>query len=322
MGAHPDRCDYCRLPLPAKPVTWHRQGVAYTYCTDTCHETAREHSQPFAEYRGGRRFRPGIEGLDDRLPEGVPRNTFLQLPANPGTRLGSVLVEFLWRALERGEPVVFVTFQEPPLAVTEDFLNLDWNLLPALEDERIGFVDCFTYRHEQPEILRDRLSPWNQHLMELVEPVTNRVRDPTDLAELENKIDAGLEARSMADIGLVAIDSLTEFGTLLQPVQAYNFVKDLRADVCKGRFVPIVAGASYTGNHEVFPHDLEYLVDGIVDLRLTDQLLEGALVKQLRVRKLDDVRIETSWFPFGVRHGRGIVSLDAGSESRDISKTG
>ncbi|PSQ28742.1 hypothetical protein BRD03_02065 [Halobacteriales archaeon QS_9_68_17] len=56
----------------------------------------------------------------------------------------------------------------------------------------------------------------------------------------------------MVDEGVV-VDSLTEFGTLVQPVQTYDFVKDVRADVCKGRFVPILAGATYTGESGTFP---------------------------------------------------------------------
>jgi archaellum biogenesis ATPase FlaH len=114
----------------------------------------------------------------------------------------------------------------------------------------------------------DRMNSWNAHLWDVARAATTTVRDPTDMNQLQNRLDGVLEELEMHDSGVIVVDSLTELGSLVQPVQAYNFLKDVRADVCKGRFVPIFAGATVTGEGDAFPHDLGYAVDGIVELRL------------------------------------------------------
>jgi KaiC/GvpD/RAD55 family RecA-like ATPase len=114
----------------------------------------------------------------------------------------------------------------------------------------------------------------------------------------------------MADRGVVVVDSLTEFGSLVQPVQAYDFLKDVRAEVCKSRFVPIYAGATVTGEDQGFPHDLNYMVDGIVELNLNEDLVDGSLLKQIRVRKMGGVLTLPKWTLYEYTAGEGIVTIE------------
>jgi archaellum biogenesis ATPase FlaH len=156
----------------------------------------------------------------------------------------------------------------------------------------------------------ERMNAWNTHLWDVAEAATTTVRDPSDVSQLQNRLDRVLEPLASRDGGVVVIDSLTELGSLVQPVQAYNFLKDVRADVCKGRFVPVFAGATVTGEKEKFPHDLGYMVDGLVELRLNDDLVEDTLVKQLRVRKMSGVLAISEWETYEYTAGKGIVTFD------------
>lgn len=156
----------------------------------------------------------------------------------------------------------------------------------------------------------ERMNAWNTHLWDVTEAATTTVRDPSDVGQLQNRLDRALEPVVSQDRGIVVIDSLTELGSLVQPVQAYDFVKDVRADVCKGRFVPVFAGATVTGENETFPHDLGYMFDGLVELRLNDDLVEDALVKQLRVRKMSGVLAISEWETHEYTAGKGIVTFD------------
>ncbi|HKL29408.1 MAG TPA: RAD55 family ATPase, partial [Natrialbaceae archaeon] len=221
----------------------------------------------------------------------------------------------VWRTLQRDEPAVFVAFQNPPMAVVEHFVTLGWNVLPYLESGQLGILDCFTERLGDPDRMIDRMCEWNQHLDRATAPATETVSDPSDTGELANKLDNLLEARSMVDTGAVVVDSLTEFGSLVQPVQAYDFVKDVRADVCKGRFVPVFAGATYGGNEdEPFPHDLDYLVDGVVDLELNGSIVEDTLLKRIRVRKMRGVLAVPEWRAFEYTSHTGMVPFDPETE--------
>jgi KaiC/GvpD/RAD55 family RecA-like ATPase len=312
-GGDPPRCDYCRLPIPLDPVTTDRDDTSYQFCSKTCRTAMEERDRVFTEYHGHRRITTGVEGLSRGLPQGLPRNAFVLLSGQAGTRKDAVLAELAWRRLQQDDPVVFVTFQEPPAAMVQTFLTLDWNVIPYVERGQLCFVDCFTYRMEDPDRMRDRLSDWNRHLHEVADAATATVRDPTDMGEVANKLDNHLSENELNDCGAVLIDSLTELGTLVQPIQAYDVVKDLRADVCKGRFVPIFAGATFRDDGE-FPHDLSYMVDGVVDLELDGQTVEDTLIKRVRIRKMSGVLTIPRWTAYEYTAGEGMATFDPEAE--------
>ena len=312
-----DRCDFCRLPAAAESVELDHGGTTYKFCSRACRDAMQESDRVFTEYHGHRRFSPGVSALDAALPEGLPRNSFVMLSGQAGARHEALDAELVWRTLQRGESAVFVTFREPPISVVETFLTMDWNVLPFLESGQLRLLDCFTYRMEDRDRMFHRMSPWNRHIHEVTRPATETVRDPSDLSELENKLDNCLEAESMVDEGIVVVDSLTEFGTLVQPVQAYDFVKDVRADVCKGRFVPIFAGATYTGEAGTFPHDLDYIVDGVVDLELNAELVNDALIRRIRIRKMNGALTVSDWYACEFAGDSGLVVFDPVEDDGD-----
>jgi KaiC/GvpD/RAD55 family RecA-like ATPase len=307
-GIH--RCDYCRLPIPGESVTRNHDGVTYEYCSQACSGAAEERDQVFTHFHGFRRLKTGVSVLDASLPQGIPRNSLVMLTDLAGTRTEAMQAELVWRALQRGEPVVYMSFLEPPVSVVQEFITLEWNVLPSLEAENLQIVDCFSYRVDDRDRMYERMNAWNTHLWEVTEGATETVRDPTNIAQLQNRLDTALEHVDGHDHGIVVIDSLTELGSLVQPVRAYNFVKDIRADICKGRFVPVFAGATVTSDVEEFPHDLGYMVDGIIEMRLNEEMIEGALVKQLRVRKMNGVLTYPEWEVYEYTAGEGIVTFD------------
>ncbi|PSQ30972.1 recombinase RecA [Halobacteriales archaeon QS_9_67_15] len=304
------RCDFCRLPVPGDPVTAEYDGDTYSYCCECCRDAARDSEKVFTQFHGFRRVPTGVAPLDDSLPQGIPRNSFVLLTDLAGTRTEGIQAELVWRALQRGEPAVYVSFLEPPMSVIQQFVTLDWNVLPYLESGQLQILDCFTYRLENRDRMYDRLNDWNSFLSDAAAAATTQVRDPSELGELHNRIDDALEAREMEDRGIVVVDSLTEFGALVQPVRAYAFLKDVRAEVCKSRFVPIYAGATVSGEEQQFPHDLKHMVDGVVELNLNDDLVEGSLIKQVRVRKMSGVLALPKWTLYEYTAGEGIVTIE------------
>ena len=313
----PALCDFCRLPRSKKSITLERDSTVYEFCSETCRAAMADSDRVFTEYHGFRRFETGVSGFDASLPQGLPRNSFVLVSGSSGTRETALLAELVWRALRRGEPAVVVTFTEPPISVVEQFLSLDWNVLPYLEDGQVHILDCFTYRVSERRRMFERMNEWNRHLRRITADVTTTIRDPSDVSELQNKLDNCMEGLEMIDRGLVAVDSLTEFGTLVQPVQAYNFVKDIRADICKGRFVPVFAGATFAGAEDAFPHDLNYAVDGVVDLELNGSIVQDTLLKRLRIRKMRGVLAIPEWTAYEFTAGKGLVTFDPREEMDD-----
>ncbi|GAA0222174.1 hypothetical protein GCM10009000_041220 [Halobacterium noricense] len=269
-----------------------------------------ENDRVFTEYHGFRQVATGVSGLDDHLPQGLPRNSFVLVSGEGGTRNSAIQAELVWRTLGRDESAVILSFTEPPVSVVEQFLSLEWNVLPYLEAGQLHIIDCFTYRVNDRKRMFARMDDWNQFLHRITSSATTTVRDPSDTSELQNKLDNCLESLSMSDSGVVVIDSLTEFGTLVQPVQAYDFVKDVRADVCKGRFVPVFAGATFAGDEAVFPHDMAYVMDDLIDLQLNGSVIEDVLVKRIRIRKMNGVLTIPEWVAYEYTGGDGLVSFD------------
>jgi KaiC/GvpD/RAD55 family RecA-like ATPase len=311
------RCDYCPQFCPGGTVTLQQGGETYEFCSQACREALAEGDRVFTEYHGFRRLETGVSALDGSLPEGVPRNSFVLLSDLPGSRVEAIQAELIWRALQRGEPAVFVSFLEPPVSIIQEFVSLEWNVLPALEAGDLHLLDCFSYRVADRSRMYERMNSWNTHIWDVARSATTTVRDPSDMNQLQNRLDGVLEELGMHDTGIIVVDSLTELGSLVQPVQAYNFLKDVRADVCKGRFVPIFAGATITGDGDTFPHDLGYAVDGIVELRLSEDIVEDALIKQLRVRKMSGVLTYPDWEVYEYTAGEGIVTFDPVAELED-----
>jgi KaiC/GvpD/RAD55 family RecA-like ATPase len=304
------RCDFCRLPIPGDPVTLDHDDDTYEFCSERCRSALESEDRVFTQYHGFWRTPTGVKPLDESLPQGIPRNSFVMLTDLAGTRTEAIRAELVWRTLQRGEPAVVVTFLEPPISVVQEFVTLDWNVLPYIESGQLRFVDAFTHRMDDRERMYDRLNDWNTYLAGFCDDATGRVRDPTDIAELQNRLDGELEQLGMEDQGIVVVDSLTEFGSLVQPVQAYRFVKDVRAEVCKSRFVPVYASATVTTDGEGFPHDLDYMVDGIVEMQLNEELVEGSLMKQVRVRKMNGVLNLPKWVVYEYTAGEGIVTKE------------
>jgi len=306
-------CAFCRLPIPDAAVEATVDGTERVFCSEACRDRLTETGEPLTEYHGHHLLQPGVSALDASLPQGFPRNAFVLVSSEAGTRDRAVGAELVWRALQRGEPVVLVSFQEPPSAVVQQFLTLDWNVLPYLERDQFHIVDCFTYRLDDRDRLFERMDELNVYLSDVAREATTTVRDPSDINEVGNKLDNALEGRGMVDEGIVIVDSLTELGTLVQPVQAYDFVKDVRADVCKGRFVPVFAGAALGGGGgggDQFPHDLAYVMDGLVELRLNDEIVPDALIKQARIRKLNGALVVPEWRAYEYTAGTGMVTFD------------
>lgn len=305
------RCDYCRLPIPESPLTEAYEGVTYHFCSEPCREKLHEEGRVFTEYHGCRRFDPGVSALRAGLPQGIPRNSFVLVSGQPGTRDEALLGELVWRALQRGEPAVLATFLDTPVSVVQEFVALGWNVLPYLATGQLQILDCFTYRLDDPEDVARSMSDWNRHLYGVASRSTTTVRDPADpqsvLRSLENRLDHVVGEDE--DVGVAVIDSLTEFGSLVQPVRAYDFVKDLRASVPKARMIPVFASASRQEEGVAFPHDLGYVADGIIDLALSEQLVEDALLKRIRVRKMSGVHSISRWATYEFGAGEGLVGI-------------
>ena len=311
-----DRCAFCGYDVPSSvsPV----EADDRRFCSTAC-ATAHERGEaPFAGAVDYKQVRLGVDALAAGLPAGVPGNAAVLLAGQEGTRLQGLLQECVWRALERGEPAVVLSMDRPPCSLVDSFLAHGWNVLPFLEAGDLAVVDLFTERlHDEP-MMRRRANRWNRYLQAVLEEAVTVVRDPSDVLEISNQVDGALVDAGVGETGLVAVDYLTELAAFAQEARATNLLRELRAIVCKSRYVPMLAGASVPRHADLyateFPHDHEYLFDGIVDLDL-DAGEVGDRRARLAVRKMDDAPVDPRWFDYEFRPGSGFVAAEPPMET-------
>lgn len=315
-------CDYCHLPCPEETVTHEDDDYTYEFCCDACMEAMRDSDRVFTQYHNYRWFRTGVSAIDESLPQGLPRNSFVLIAGDAGTRKMALQAELVWRTLQRGEPAVILALKETPLAIVQQFLTLDWNVLPYLDAKQLHIIDAFTHRMDNRERIHDEMNKWNRHVQSVVNQSTTTVTDPKNTSGLGSTIDRVLREMSMIDEGLLIIDSLTELGTLVQSIKARTFVKQIRAEVCKSRFVPVFAGSTYMTVDEAFPRSLEYMADGIIDLKYDDSLVDGVLLRRIRLRKMNEVLSYPEWNTYEYTSQEGLVQFDPIAQLEEAAEAG
>ncbi|SEW14542.1 RAD55 family ATPase [Natrinema salifodinae] len=314
-GEYPLECGHCHYPIPGDP----EETDDGMYCSTACREAAADDST-MVDPVAYKRVVTGVEPLDSLVPNGIPADSFLLLSGDEGTRRAELGIELAWRALERGEPAVVMSFANPPTATLERFYQNGWNVLPALETDRLRIIDCFTHRLDDREEFLEQRNDWSTFVGEAAEDAIVEVRDPGDRRELINSLRGALDDLEMTETGLVTLDSLDELESILQDRLVHEFVTDVRATVCKARFVPVVAAASTAG--EGGPPEAEYVFDGIVDLRLTDQLVPDARLKQLAVRKLIGAQFLPQWVTYEHEPARGLFAFGPNTDARQVYEIG
>ncbi|QFU81569.1 RAD55 family ATPase [Natronorubrum aibiense] len=304
-GDYPLECDHCHYPIPGEP----KETDDGYFCSTACRDAGTDDAT-MADPSAYKRIATGVEPLDSLVPNGVPTDSFISLVGEAGTRRTELLTELVWRAVERGEPAAIVTATTPPTAILERFFETGWNVLPALEDDRLRIIDCFTHRLTDRETFLERRSTWIEFVGKTAVDSIVAIEEPTDIEPILSGLNEALDDLEMTETGLVTIDSLDEF----EDHHRHAFVTETRAAVCKARYVPIVAGTVAKGDWG--PGDAS-IVDGIVDLRLADHLESDVRHRQLGVRKLTGAQHLPQWITYEYEPVRGLVAHGA-ADARDV----
>lgn len=326
------RCTFCGYPIPEVPgaphdVTPGEGTPVEDFCSRTCRQAAVDGAEPFTGRHDYKYLPTGVPVLDTLLPRGIRADSLVLLRGDVGTRRHELQVELAWHALARGEPVVYLSYLEPPSSLVERFFALDRNVIPHLERGRLVVIDCFTHRLSDRQAFLSRLSDWHEFLTDPLTESTIEVRDPNDVREVERRFDDAIERLEASEAGAAVVDSLDEMGTMIQDVMVENFLKEVRADVCKRRFVPVFVGrcADDTvggGNTERvggggLTSSLSYVADGVIDLRLNGGLVPETRLKQAGVRRMNAVPYVPQWLTYELTSG-GIAPFDYRTETRSL----
>ena len=101
------------------------------------------------------KFATGIPGLEHITKGGLPCGRATLLAGSSGSGKSILSAQFLVEGIRQwDQPGVFVTFEEPPGAIRDNFASLGWAIRDWEAEERWAFVDL-SPDEEQPQITGD-----------------------------------------------------------------------------------------------------------------------------------------------------------------------
>jgi KaiC/GvpD/RAD55 family RecA-like ATPase len=299
----PDTCQFCGYEITGTPHRTSDLG----FCSERCRNSFDSGQEPFVGRTGFKYFRTGVSAMDALLPDGVPANSFVLLTGTGGIRHRGIQTELLWRALTRGEPAIVMTYVDPPIAIVEHFLTFGWNVLPYLESGRLQIIDCFTSRLRKEHQSPTHQTDWNEFLTGFLDGSVSRIHETGNLEYVEDSLHTQLEEMDMLGTGIVVIDSLNEVEIQGHESETEQLIKEVRADVCTRKFVPIFTSVTSSEN-DPFARDYRYLFDGIVEMRADESF--GVRLRQLGVQKMDGVPFRPHWVTYETMGQAGFQVVD------------
>lgn len=244
------------------------------------------------------RLRLGVEPLDYLIPEGIVRNSLIGIMGETGTGKSALLNEIAFRALERGEKVLFILLEDVPLFRVLSLKAMGFDVEKQLEKGNLTFLDCFSYRLRGLDVEAPTEVPIARFSFEAEDP-----RNPESV--WETVFDKAREMKR----GIILLDSLTEFLTIVPDASVLlDMMKVAKAILCRYYSIPLFYSFHF-GLFDDFRFQLEIFTDGVIDLRFNPEVVNQALVKQMRIRRMSGCSHRSEWITFDVEKGKGIVMV-------------
>jgi circadian clock protein KaiC len=220
----------------------------------------------------------GIEGLDEVLRGGLPRNCFYLLQGDPGSGKTTLALQFLLEGVRRGEQPFYITLSETELELAKVARSHGWSLegIPLLEMSAIeGLL--------RPEAQTTVFRPSEMELHE----VTNL---------LIERLDRVKPVR-------VVFDSLSEFRLIADtPLRYRRQLLTLKQQFARhGCTVLLLDDKMEVGGGGTDPHVLS-LTHGVIDM---EQLSPdyGMSRRRFRVRKMRGVKFREGFHDYAILRG-------------------
>src|SRR5437764_6366493 len=219
----------------------------------------------------------GVEGLDDILAGGLPRDCFYLVQGDPGSGKTTLALQFLLEGVRRGEKVFYITLSETKQELLKVARSHGWSL------DKIPVLDLSAVENLlRPEAQTTVFHPSEVELAKVSQLLLNEVRKVKP-------------AR-------VAFDSLSEFRLMAETALRYRRqLLTLKQQFAKSKSTVLLLDDKMDKRGVIDPHVLS-LTHGVIDL---EQLSPdyGTSRRRLRVSKLRAVKFREGYHDYVIATG-------------------
>ena len=96
-----------------------------------------------------KRVETGVSGLDEMLGGGIPEKSIILLCGGPGSGKTIMTLQYMMTAVTRGEPVVYVSLEEPMEKKIRNATAFGWDIAKAESEDMVETLDIYMVPHSQ-----------------------------------------------------------------------------------------------------------------------------------------------------------------------------
>ena len=229
----------------------------------------------------------GIEGLDELVSGGFPRNRIILVIGGPGAGKTILASQFLYKGISvYNENGIFVSLDEGKNHFFQEMLKFGWNFGKAEEEGKFGFVDAT--RLSRVAMLKEKMLKEETSSLRGKELQIDRL-----IEEVQTKI-------KQVNAKRVVIDTLASlFYRFLDPIERRTAGVDLIEALSDlGATVIVTTELAQLGLGERKISDEEFLVHGVVMMQTL--YAGGTTTRGLQVEKMRGVSINTNLVPYTI----------------------